>query len=358
MIKCFWFHNRTSLIRLASTLFLSILLGLGSGCQWLTEKTSHSTPVHFIRFDEDLLHFDLNNFDASDAAMLQKYGDIYVFYIEGLMGIGRQSPKTDELYYGKYFPKFLEGEYRSMMDSCRRIIFPKIPKLEEDLGESYAMLQKHFPEKKASKVYSFFISPMGANPQAAFSYGQDTIGINWFNYLGKDFSLYPSVYEGYSYMIAWNQPQYLPRNVMLVEYNLLKEKYPTQDPSDQLIHQMIEEGKKYYYLDMVCSEASDATKIGYSEQQYQWCVDNQVEIWGYFLENKLLYSVETMDVKRYTQEGPTTNGMPSESPGMVGTWIGWQIVRKYADISGKSLREILQTSPKEIMSKSNFKPKK
>ena len=327
-------------------------------CNYFEDKTSNANPVKIIRFDLDLKDFDTSDFEASDAKLYKKYGDLYTFYIEGLMGIGRQSPKTDELYYKKFFPKFHSGEYLSMMDTFQRLIFPRIPEIEHDLGIAYSNFTKEFPEKKISKIFSFFVSPQGANPQAAFSYGNDTIGFNWFNYLGKDFSLYGSFYSGYTYMLEWNSPEYIARNIMLVEYNLLKEKYPTAENSDQLIHQMIEEGKKYYFLDILCPDMKDWTKIGYSEKQYNWCEENQMEAWSYFIENKLFYSVESMDIKKYTQEGPTTFGMPSESPGMVGTWIGWQIVRKYADISGKSLRDILKTSPKEIMSKANYKPKK
>jgi len=65
-----------------------------------------------------------------------------------------------------------------------------------------------------------------------------------------------------------------------------------------------------------------------------------------------------MDVKRYTSDGPTTGGMPSESPGNVGSWVGWQIVKTYANKTNKSLKEILTTSPKEILTKANYKPKK
>lgn len=339
-------------------IILLVAVSLVFSCEYFTKKAAPSHPIKIVRFDLDVKNFDIANFEASDSALYSKYGDLYTFYIEGLMGIGKQSPKTDELYYEKFFPKFHAGEYLSMMDTFEKLLFPKLPEIENDLGLAYSCLIREFPEKKLSKVFSFFVSPQGANPQAAFSYGHDTIGINWFNYLGKDFSLYAPFYSGYTYMLEWNSPEYITRNVMLVEYSLLKERYSTSENSDQLIHQMIEEGKKFYFLDKVCPDLHDWTKIGYTEKQYKWCQDNQMEAWSYFIENKLFYSVESMDIKKYTQEGPTTSGMPSESPGMVGTWLGWQIVKKYADVSSKKLSDILKTSPVEILSKANYKPKK
>jgi hypothetical protein len=325
-------------------------------------KNDESKPIADIkieRFDLDMKAFDTAQFEKSEEKMHAKYGDIYSFYIEKLMGIGAYRPVTDPYYYKKFLPQFLAGEYPAMMDTCDKYVAKDISKFEKELTNCYSYLLFQFPEKKMSKIYSFFISPMGANPQAAFSYGQDTIGFNWFNYLGRNFSLYPSLNEGYTYTIEWNSPEYLTRNIMLVEYNLLKEKYPSQENASELIYAMIEEGKKYYFLDKVCKETKDHTKIGYNEEHLKWCIENEFEIWAYIKENKLLYTIDNMDVKRMTTEGPTTAGMPAASPGMVGSWIGWQIVRKYmASKPSTSLKDLLKMSPKEIFKESGYKPVK
>lgn len=321
----------------------------------VSPKQVGNIKIH--RFDKALQAFDTNHFDASERKMLEQFGDLYPFYIEQLMGLGNID-KNSPYYYKPSLSKFLSAEYPSMMDSIEKYIGKDISEYEKQLSISYSHLQSHFPEKKSSQLYSFFVSPMAANAQAAFSYGNDTIGINWFNYLGKDFSLYKPLYEGYSYMIEWNQPQYLSRNVMLVEYNLLYEKYGIKEEYSELIYNMIEKGKQYYFLDKVCPSMDNATKIGYTPKQYDWCINNELEIWAYFKENKMLYSTEVMDVKRLTEEGPTTPGMPSESPGMVGAWVGWQIVKSYMDKENKNLKELLATSPKDIMVKSSYKPKK
>jgi hypothetical protein len=335
-------------------LFIISILFITS-CQ--NEKKADIADVKIERFDLDFKAFDTLNFEKSEAKMIAKYGDIYKFYVEQLMGLGVMKP-GDQYYYKPIMGRYLGGEYPAMMDSCNKYVAKDVEKYESELTDCYGRLIYHFPKKKMSKIYSFFISPMGANPQAAFSYGQDTVGFNWFNYLGRNFSLYKPLYEGYNYMIEWNSPEYISRNLMLVEYNLLKEKYPSE-ASSELIYNMIEEGKKYYYLDQVCTETKDHTKIGYTEAQHKWCVENEYEIWAYLKENKLLYTIEAMDIKRLTIEGPTTSGMPGASPGMVGSWVGWQIVKKYmAQNSGVKLPDLLKTSPKEIFKGSEYKPKK
>lgn len=314
-------------------------------------------PIKIQRFDLDIQNFDTANFEVSEQKINAKYGEIYRFYVEKLMGLGSLE-KNQPYYYRPHFVKFLQEEYPSMMDTFERYVFKEIPAIESEMTVAYGRLCAYFPDKKPSKVFAFFVSPMGANPAAAFSYGQDTIGINWFNYLGKNFSLYKPLYEGYNYMLEWNQRDYIVRNIMLVEYGLLREKEGIAAEYSEVVYNMIEKGKEFYFLDQICPSMRNPVKIGYTEAQYKWCEENEFEIWAYLKENKVLYSTETMDVNRLTEPGPTTPGMPSESPGMVGAWIGWQIVKSYQNAEKKSLKDLLQTSPKDILKNSNYKPKK
>lgn len=321
------------------------------------ENIAEIPPIKIQRFELDLKSFDTANFEASERKMIDKYGEVYSFYIEKLMGLGSLQI-NHQYYYKPHLINFLAEEYPSIMDTFEKYIFKDIDHIEKELTKSYARLCAEFPEKKPSIVYSFFISPMGANPASAFTYGKDTVGFNWFNYLGKEFPLYTSLYEGYNYMIEWNQREYIVRNIMLVEYNLLLEASKENKEYSEVVYNMIEKGKEFYYLDKVCPYLKDEVKIGYTEAQYKWCEENEFEIWAYLKENKVLYSAEAMDIKKLTEAGPNTPGMPSESPGMVGAWTGWQIVKAYQSKYNKSLKELLNTSPKEILKNSNYKPTK
>jgi uncharacterized protein YjaZ len=50
--------------------------------------------------------------------------------------------------------------------------------------------------------------------------------------------------------------------------------------------------------------------------------------------------------------------MPGDSPGKVGAYIGWQIVKKFMDKKNISLKELISYSPKEILKIANYKPNK
>jgi uncharacterized protein YjaZ len=48
----------------------------------------------------------------------------------------------------------------------------------------------------------------------------------------------------------------------------------------------------------------------------------------------------------------------NESPGRVGQWIGWQIVRSFMQNNKVSMQEMIKMDAKELFEKSKYKPKK
>jgi uncharacterized protein YjaZ len=52
--------------------------------------------------------------------------------------------------------------------------------------------------------------------------------------------------------------------------------------------------------------------------------------------------------------------MPAEAPGMIGVWVGWQIVKKYMELHPKTSLEDLfrMTDGRVILEGSKYKPNK
>ncbi len=72
-------------------------------------------------------------------------------------------------------------------------------------------------------------------------------------------------------------------------------------------------------------------KLATHAAQMKWCKNNEAQMWSQLIERKMLFSNKRMDIIRYINPAPSTNGFPLESPGRTGVWLGWQIVRKYMD---------------------------
>lgn len=315
----------------------------------LLDNKKEIGAIKIHRFDEALEAFDTAQFEMSEKKIMQDYPQLFPFYVEELMGLGTIS--TGEMHYKSYFNLFKAGEYHALYDSCQKV-YKQLDDVEREMTAAFSHYHYYFPQRKIPQVYAMIISPNGNFP-AAFTFDDNRIGVNLFCYLGEHFSFYNGIYD--NYWKKWLKREYMVRNCMLTTYNAYER---SNTGTGELIYEMIEAGKKMYFLDCVMPELSDEIKIGYTKEQLTWCEENEKEIWKFFTENKLLYSLDVTDIKRYTMEGPTTPGMPDASPGMVGTWVGWQIVKKYMrDEKYPDLDKLLyKTSAKEILQKAKYKP--
>ncbi len=131
--------------------------------------------------------------------------------------------------------------------------------------------------------------------------------------------------------------------------------------SRQFLNVMIDEGKKMYLLDLYLPKSSDARKMGYSQEKLNWVLQNQTFIWTYFVENSLLYSTDSNLQPRFIEQAPFSKfymDFDRDSPGRIGVWLGWQIVRSYMQNNNVTLQQLLQTNAEELFKKSKYKPKK
>ncbi len=121
---------------------------------------------------------------------------------------------------------------------------------------------------------------------------------------------------------------------------------------------MLYEGKLLAYLDRVFPRTPDSLKIGYTDAQITWAEANQAPAWDMLVTEELLFSHRGGDVNRLTGESPSTKGMGSESPGRMGTWVGWQIVRAYLDRNPQTTLDELFAiqDPQVFLEASRWKP--
>ena len=125
---------------------------------------------------------------------------------------------------------------------------------------------------------------------------------------------------------------------------------------------MIYFGKQLYFMDEVIPFKSEAERISYSQEQLEWANLNESYIWRYFVERELLFSTDSKLPGRFINPAPFTKfyleEIDSESPGRLGQYMGWQMVRAYMENNEVTLKEMLIKSPEEIFNNSKFKPRK
>ena len=123
---------------------------------------------------------------------------------------------------------------------------------------------------------------------------------------------------------------------------------------------MVYYGKQLYFAEKMLPDHAPTDLIGYSSDQYNWTVDNEYQIWSHFIQNDHLFSTDRALDKRFLELAPFSKFgllLDAESPSRVGRYIGWQIVRAYAEKNPDlELRQLLVTPEEIIYKKSKYKP--
>jgi len=295
------------------------------------EKTIAETPVNIKveRFDKEF--FETTPKDL--VKLKQKYP--YFF-----------SPKiNDSVWLNKMNAPIWREVYAEVQKK-----YPSTDEIQNEVEELVKHLKYYFPKTKSPKVITL-ISDMDYTNKAI--YADSLVIISLELYLGKEHRFYTF-------------PNYLKQNFepkqMMPDLVKSFAVGKITNPTDKsFLSQMIYFGKELYLKDVVLPEFNDAEKMGYSPEQIKWCQENEEYIWRYFIEKELLYSDDQKLTSRFIDPAPFSKfylEIDNDSPGQVGSWIGWQIVRSFMQNNDVAVDQLLQMDAKEIFEKSKYKPKK
>lgn len=222
---------------------------------------------------------------------------------------------------------------------------------KEKIEDLFHRIKYYFPQTQSPKIITL-IYEMDFNTKAI--YADSLVLISLEMYLGKKHKFYE--FPEYQKQ-TFEQNQILPDIVS--SFSASKIPYPTDKT---LLAQMVFAGKELYMKDLLLPDYSDADKIGYTPEQLLFCNENESYVWSYFIEEKMLYSTDSKLASRFINPAPFSKfylEIDNETPGGIGAWVGWQIVRAYMKNNEEiSLQRMLQTDAVEIFTKSKYKPKK
>ncbi len=220
----------------------------------------------------------------------------------------------------------------------------------QETEELFKHIKYYFPKTQLPQVYTI-IAEM--DYQTKIVYTRDKLIIPLELYLGRDHRFY----EFPKYLKEGFEPRQMMPDIVTA---YARTQVPPPHSAD-FLSQMIYYGKMLYLKDILLPDYTDAERIGYSAQQQKWIQENEAYVWRYFIERKMLYDTDQKLSSRFINMAPFSKfylEIDNESPGRIGTWIGWQIVRSYMKNNDVSLQTMLMTDAKQIFEQSHYKPKK
>ena len=324
------------------TVFLMVFAGCGGKKQRLQVDVSKiNLPlVQVHRYDLDL--FRVNNAQLQQG--LEELKPAYRFFL------GTNLSDPDKLTDMK---AYLENPRNIGFHAAVAGQYKDIHWLETELTDAFKHYLYYYPGLKIPRVYAYI---SGGDYDYPVQFADSVLLIGLDNYLGKDFKPYETDGIPFYRIIRMNSDNILP-DCMKVLSNVTN---PVQLPGNNLLEQMIEAGKRLYFVDAMIPEKEDRFKIGYTLVQQDWIIKNEAHVWAAIIENRMLYTTDGKLIRAFMADGPFTAEFSKESPPRMGEWLGWQIVRKYMENQpAVTLQEMMnEKDAQKILSMSEYKPEK
>lgn len=302
------------------------------------------------RFEKDFFAIDTNNILNELQRLRIKYPTFINDYTSQILGFDNTTP-PDSLI--KYIHLFIR-DYRFVKDSADKLFTDLDPQVKE-IKKGLQFVKYYFPIYNTPHQIITFIGPFDGYSDVITS---DAFAVGLQLHMGSNFSFYRSDISRDlfpEYISRRFTPEYIPVNCIK---NVIDDMYPDNSIGKALIEQMVEKGKRLYFLDKFMPYTAENLKIGYTEKQLKECYQNEAVIWDFFLTNDLLNNTDQNITKNYIGEGPKTQELGEGSPGNIGAFSGWQIVKKYMDKNSKTtLQELMKINAREIYNQSKYKPR-
>ena len=310
-----------------------LLVVAACGSPSAEEKAIAATVI-----DTDLVRFDARFAKATAADIPQLKQEFPLFF---------PARFPDSIWEQRIQDTLQQQLNQAVLDA-----FPEDGALEEDLYDLLRHVKYYFRDFQPPSIIYTTTSDVDYRTRVIAT---DTLLILELDtYLGPEHEFYLGI------------PRYIAENLKPGQIlpdvaTAYSKQFITIPKQRSLIEQMVYFGKQLYLMDLWLPNLPDHEKIGYSQEQFQWALDNETDMWRYFVEKELLYSTDPKLTGRFISPAPFSKfnlEIDNESPGRLGRYMGWQIVRSYMEQNEASLDRLMALDGETLFKESKYKPKR
>ncbi len=282
-------------------------------------KDIEAQDIEIVRFDNALMNVHESSVAQDIRVLYDTYPVFMPLWVEDILGI----PVSDTAYLAQALPQFLSDT-------------------------TYGFQKTIYPETEIPTLY-LFISGF----QTPVYFGDDLIGIGADMYLGSDYEYYNRVV--YDYQKQTMRPECIPVDVISA---FLFRSLPYTSTKSRLLDQMIYRGKVMYLTSRIFDELPGYEVMGWTKEQWKWCLSNEQAIWHLVMDKRDLFKTESLVLTSYLNDGPFTSEVSQDAPGRLGIWLGWRIVESYMEHNETVTLQQLMAEPdaQKILEESYYKP--
>ena len=329
-------------------LFIVCLLALTACHKGRTyfPKDLEVQQIELVRFDNALLNVHDSTVAQDIRVLYDTYPVFMPLWVEDILGI----PSSDTLYLEQQLPAFLNDTVYGFKATNEREqeVFADVQDLEKGLSKAFARIQHLYPETEVPTMV-LFVSGF----QTPIYFEDELIGIGADMYLGSDYEYYNRVV--YDYQKQTMRKECIPVDVVSA---YLFRTLPYTSTKSRLLDQMLYRGKVMYLTAQIFDELPGYEVMGWTKEQWDWCVRNEQAIWHLVMDKRDLFKTESLVLTGYLNDGPFTSEVSQDAPGRLGIWLGWRIAESYMEHNEHvTLQELMaEGDAQKILEESYYKP--
>jgi hypothetical protein len=228
-------------------------------------------------------------------------------------------------------------------------------KLQKELQELFSHINYYFPQFKSPKVYLFSSALQMVQDPIFYDSKGNLLFIDITGFMGDG----NANYKG---LELYFQKSMNPQNIVPKVSQIFAENIVTESSDHQkFIDQLVLNGKIMILQDAFLPNFPDYLKMNYTKKQYDWAVNNEANVWNYFVESNLIFGDDHRLQERFISPGPFSKfytEIDNESSPQIGIFTGWQICKEYfKQKPDTKLTDFLKMDTTKIFNESGYKPK-
>ena len=295
--------------------------------------------VEILEYNKALFSIDTANFEEEIRLMAPKFKDL----------LGDSLDFIDMMF----LKDFVTDTFIMKINELVEETFPNPDMVSGKVQGVYQHLNYYYPEIKMPPTYTYVSGINYENGPVMIS--PETVMISLDFYLNNKDLVYDKVGMP-RYVSRRCQPAALTRDLAEAIYY----SYIFMDiKAKSVLKEMIDRGKKYYFIEAMDPTLNDSILLGYSSRQMEWAQDNEGQIWATIVGNNMLYANGFEQYRVLFNDGPFTASFSENAPARLGDFIGLQIVRSFMSNNDEALQDFMEhTDYQDIFQRSQYKPRK
>ena len=302
--------------------------------------------IEIKRFEKDLFEIDPSRIEEHIKQLERKYGRFFQIFNYRIIKIGSSQNKE----YPELLRLFVTDYINFKIYERTMEVFPDLTELTDGVTECFKRYKYYFHTRPVPEIITYI---SGFNQSAVSDENLLAIGLD--KYLGRNEEFYKELGGLYDYMLLNMHKDKILSDCMKLWATT---EFEFNDSVNNLINNMIYEGKIMYFVNAMLPYQPDTLKWGFTDLQMTFCRNNEKQMWAYIIENKLVFNTDKFIINQFIREGPFTKDFTRESPARAAVWLGYNIVSAYMNKHKKlNLRDLMyENDYMKILNESGYNP--